>query len=92
MALLDRADIERHQTVPELQTLNGAKWSRDPPAGTDKSSQRTARKNPMENLITGLSSAEAQFIRAQVGPNATPDHSAGGAGAEQIPGASLCPA
>ena len=27
----------------------------------------------MENLITGLSSAEAQCIRAQVGPNATPD-------------------
>lgn len=27
----------------------------------------------MENLITGLSSAEAQCIRARVGPNATPD-------------------
>ena len=27
----------------------------------------------MENLTTGLSSAEAQRIRAQVGPNATPD-------------------
>ena len=27
----------------------------------------------MENLITGLSSAEAQRIRAKVGPNATPD-------------------
>ena len=27
----------------------------------------------MENLITGLSSADAQRIRAKVGPNATPD-------------------
>ncbi len=30
-------------------------------------------QRPMENLTTGLSSAEAQRIRAQVGPNATPD-------------------
>ena len=33
---------------------------------------RMARK-PMKNSIVGLSSAEVQRIRAQVGPNATPD-------------------
>ena len=31
MALLDRAGIERYQTVQKLQTLNGANWSRYPP-------------------------------------------------------------
>ena len=57
----------------EPQTLNGAKWSRDPPVGTDRELTAHGPQKPMENPFKGLTSAEAQRILGRVGPNATPD-------------------
>ncbi|THD71885.1 MAG: hypothetical protein E7813_05000 [Bradyrhizobium sp.] len=72
MALPGRVSIERYQTIGKLQTLNGA--NRATVDLLEPSGDIGAwPAKPMKNSVVGLSSVEAQRIRAQVGPNATPD-------------------
>jgi H+-transporting ATPase len=67
LALVSLVSIERYQTVLASQTLDGY------PTFPLEIAASPHIPKPMEKPFKGLSSAEAQRILGQVGPNATPD-------------------